>query len=48
MKKNELLSALRSLQSGKGRTSLAEAVGVLAMLLLLLLHTDAVRGQIQQ
>ena len=36
MKKNELLSALRSLQSGKGRTSLAVAVGVLAMLLLLL------------
>lgn len=36
MKKNELLSALRSLQGGKGRTSLAVAVGVLAMLLLLL------------
>ena len=36
MKKDELLSALRSLQSGKGRTSLAVAVGVLAMLLLLL------------
>ena len=34
MKKNELLSALRSLQGGKGRTSLAVAVGVLAMLLL--------------
>ena len=36
MKKNELLSALRSLQSNKNRTSLAVAVGVLAMLLLLL------------
>ena len=36
MKKNELLSTLRSLQSSKGRTSLAVAVGVLAMLLLLL------------
>lgn len=36
MKKSELLSILRSLQSGKGRTSLAVAVGVLAMLLLLL------------
>ena len=36
MKKNELPSVLRSLQNGKGRTSLAVAVGVLAMLLLLL------------
>ena len=36
MKKNELLSVFRSLQSSKGRTSLAVAVGVLAMLLLLL------------
>ena len=36
MKKNELLSALRFLQSNKNRTSLAVAVGVLAMLLLLL------------
>lgn len=36
MKKNELLSALRSLQGGKGRTSLAVTVGVMAMLLLLL------------
>ena len=36
MKKNELLSVLRSLQSSKNRTSLAVAVGVLAMLLLLL------------
>lgn len=36
MKKNELLSTLRSLQSSKGRTSLAVAVGVMAMLLLLL------------
>lgn len=36
MKKNELLSALRSLQSGKGRTSLVVVIGVLAMLLLLL------------
>ena len=36
MKKNELLSTLRSLQSSKGRTSLAVAVGVLAMLLPLL------------
>lgn len=34
--KNELLSVFRSLQSSKGRTSLAVAVGVLAMLLLLL------------
>ena len=36
MKKNELFSVFRSLQSSKGRTSLAVAVGVLAMLLLLL------------
>ena len=36
MKKNELLSVFRSLQTSKGRTSLAVAVGVLAMLLLLL------------
>ena len=36
MKKDELPSVLRSLQNGKGRTSLAVAVGVLAMLLLLL------------
>ena len=36
MKKNELLSVFRSLQSSKGRTSLAVAVGVLAMMLLLL------------
>lgn len=36
MKKNELLSALRSLQSNKNRTSLAVTVGVMAMLLLLL------------
>ena len=36
MKKSELFSILRSLQSGKGRTSLAVAAGVLAMLLLLL------------
>lgn len=36
MKKNELLSTLRSLQNSKKRTSLAVAVGVLAMLLLLL------------
>ena len=36
MKKDELLSVFRSLQGGKGRTSLAVAVGVLAMLLLLL------------
>ena len=36
MKKNELLSVFRSLQSSKNRTSLAVAVGVLAMLLLLL------------
>ena len=36
MKKNELLSALRSLQSNKNRTALAVTVGVMAMLLLLL------------
>ena len=36
MKKNELLSVFRSLQSSKGRTSRAVVVGVLAMLLLLL------------
>ena len=36
MKKNELLSVFRALQSGKNRTSLAVVVGVLAMLLLLL------------
>ena len=36
MKKNDLPSVLRSLQNSKGRTSLAVAVGVLAMLLLLL------------
>lgn len=36
MKKNELLSALRSLQNNKNRTALAVTVGVMAMLLLLL------------
>ena len=36
MKKSELLSVFRALQSGKNRTSLAVVVGVLAMLLLLL------------
>jgi stage III sporulation protein AG len=36
VKKNELLSALRSLQSNKNRTALAVTVGVMAMLLLLL------------
>ena len=36
MKKNELLSALRSLQNIKNRTALAVTVGVMAMLLLLL------------
>lgn len=36
VKKNELLSALRSLQNNKNRTALAVTVGVMAMLLLLL------------
>ena len=36
MKKDEFLSVFHALQSGKKRTSLAVAVGVLAMLLLLL------------